>query len=222
MQPYFTDAFVNFFEELEVNNHKEWFDAHRLTYEKEVKKPFAILVKDLIEDIRQDEPYMTAEAKDCIFRINRDIRFSKDKTPYKTQVSAHISPLGRKDMGNPGLYLELTAKGVGIYGGVYMPEKEHLTDIRWHIVHHPENFKKAYTNANFVKVFGSIQGEKNKKLEAAFAEAAAQEPLIFNKQFYYHAQLPVSLITSSNLKAEILAAHNAALPVREFLREAIL
>lgn len=222
MSSYFTSEFIAFFKELEANNYKEWFDANKIRYDHVAKKPFAKLVDELIEELRKTEPEIAVEAKDCIFRINRDVRFSKDKTPYKTQVSAHISPMGRKDMLNPGLYLEITAHGVGIYGGIYMPDREHLTDIRWHIVHNLDAFQKAITHPEFVKTFGAIQGEKNKKLDAAFAEAAAKEPLLYNKQYYYHAQLPPSLITSPKLKLEIIKAHHAALPVREFLREALL
>lgn len=222
MKTIFTPDFIAFFTELEANNQKEWFDANKKRFENSAKKPFAKLVQEIIEELRKDEPEFTIEAKDCIFRINRDVRFSKDKSPYKTQVSAHISPKGRKDMQYPGLYLELSARGVGIYGGVYMPEKESLADIRWHIAHHLPEFKAAYTNAGFAKAFGSIQGEKNKKLDAALVPFAEKEPLIYNKQFYYHTQMPVSLVTSPSLKDEILAIHRAAMPVREFLREALI
>ena len=217
---YFTSDFIAFFKALGANNNKEWFDANRTRYTQAVKKPFEIFIGDVIAAMRQDEPELLAEPKDCIFRINRDIRFSADKTLYKVQVSALITPRGRKQMEYPGLYLELTPEHVGIYGGLYMPNKEMLHDVRETIAENPEAFKKAYTNSQFVKHFGEIKGEKNKRIDKHLAAVAAVEPLLYNKQFYYHASLPPTLLTEPQLLTTVLAYHKAAAPVSEFLRVA--
>src|SRR5690606_15875784 len=94
---FFSPAFLQFFRELAGNNNKDWFDANRKTYENEVKKPFAIFVDHMIGEIRRYEPEVRINATDAIMRINNDIRFSKDKTLYKTHVAANISRFGKKD-----------------------------------------------------------------------------------------------------------------------------
>lgn len=217
---YFTPDFIQFFKELAANNHKDWFDENRKRYETEVKKPFATLVADLIKEIRQEEPDLLVEPKDCIFRINRDIRFSKDKTPYKTQVSAVISPGGRKNMRIPGLYLEINPERIAIYGGLYMPDTKLLKNVRLFIADNVDAFKKAYSNKGFTDRYSEIQGEKNKRIDKQFLAAAEREPLLYNKQFYYYAHLPLKLLTTERLVPTILEYYNASSPVREFLREA--
>ena len=96
---YFTKDFIDFFKELAANNKKEWFDFNRKRYEKSVKQPFAEFVQEMIDRIRADDPKVDISTKDAIFRINRDVRFSKDKTPYKTHMAAIVSARGKKDKG---------------------------------------------------------------------------------------------------------------------------
>ena len=85
---YLEKEYLNFFNELSENNNKLWFDENRKRYEKFVKKPFENLITDLIAELSNIDLKITMQAKDAMFRINRDIRFSNDKTPYKTQMSA--------------------------------------------------------------------------------------------------------------------------------------
>ena len=89
--PYFSDDFLHFFKELKSHNNKRWFDAHRQRYEEAVKKPFTIFIEDLIKTIQKQEPDIQLLAKQALLRINRDIRFSKDKTSYHTSARAIIS-----------------------------------------------------------------------------------------------------------------------------------
>jgi uncharacterized protein (TIGR02453 family) len=218
---YFTSAFTAYFEGLQANNTKEWFDAHKKQFEKDVKAPFQAFVGDLILALREVVPNLQVEAKDCIFRINRDIRFSADKTPYKTHMSALVSPGGRKAMASlTGVYVEITATQIGVYGGLYMPDKEQLADVRHHIAAHPADFKAAYTNRKFVAAYGTIRGEKNKRLDADLMSVALYEPLILNKQFYYQAVMPAATILHENLIETILQLYADAASVRQFLLEA--
>lgn len=218
---YFEPDFISFFTDLAANNHKEWFDANKKRYDQTVKTPFTVFVGDLILALRPEVPDLAVEPKDCIFRINRDIRFSADKTPYKTQMSALVSPGGRKAMSSlTGLYIELNPNQVGIYGGLYMPDKEQLLDVRQHIRYNLDAFKKAYIEPKFVKAYGSILGEKNKRLDADLTEAGQEEPLVYNKQFYYQATLPVETILQENLIPTVLRYYADAASVRNFLIEA--
>lgn len=116
---YFTPDYLEFFKELAANNHKEWFDVNRKRYQSVVRDPFKNFISELISVLSKSDPDLSIEAKDAIFRINRDIRFSKDKTPYKLNNSALITPGGRKNKNHPGIYLEFGPEKMAFYGGIY-------------------------------------------------------------------------------------------------------
>ena len=155
---YFTPDFLQFFKELAANNNKDWFNENKKRYEREVKKAFELFITDMISRLAKDDKAIQIQAKDAIFRIYRDIRFSKDKTPYKIQASAIITPGGRKDMLTPGLYIELTPEHARAYSGVYMPDKESLYRIRTYISTHGDELRKLLRDKDFVNRFGEIRG----------------------------------------------------------------
>lgn len=217
---WFNDAFLNFFIELSQNNNKQWFDLNRSIYEKEVKKPFVIFVQEMIQQMNRVDPSILIQPSDAIMRINNDIRFSADKTPYKLHVGANISARGKRDLAYPGLYFEFAADAVRLYGGSYMPEKEQLLSIRNRIANQPAAFHAAYSSPDFVQKFGELQGEKNKRLPAEFQSIFAIEPLIANKQFYYGAELPADTILRDDLTDVIMSYFHAGKPVNDFLRSA--
>ena len=218
---YFQQDFLDFFKELHENNHKQWFDENRKRYETFVKKPFKLFVEAMILEVQQFEPDLITSSKESIFRINRDIRFSKDKTPYKTHVSAAIAQGGKKsDL--PGYYLQLGAEEVLIGGGAYQIEKEHLYKIRQEIAYEPEAFQKIITNKTFKNSFGEIKGAANKILPAEFKEDAQKQPLIANKQFYFMTTLPSKVIVHDDLPPILSAYFRAAKPLNDFLRRAVL
>lgn len=218
---FFSTDFVTFLKELAANNHKDWFDANRKRYEKEVKEPFKAFVGVMINHLQQEDPKLLIEPKHCIFRINRDIRFSKDKTPYKTTISAAIARGGKKDMVYPGLYFELNPEKVGVYGGVYMPDKQQLEDIRYYIANNLEEWQKLLKDKEFTSKFETIRGEKNKRLPKDLQPVGEQEPTVYNKQFYYMAKLSPKLITDPKLDEKLMEYHHAALPIRTFLAKAV-
>lgn len=219
---YFTQAFIDFFQELSEHNQREWFHENKKRYERHVKQPFAAFVQALIDEIGQHEP-LYATPKECIFRINRDIRFSKDKTPYKVFCSANIANGGRKNP-NASFYIQFSYNQVMIGGGIYAPDKTQLYKIRQHIQYNLEAFEQLLEEASFKKLYGQIQGEKNKRVPKEFKEDAALQPYIANKQFYYLAEYQeeaTKLLLSENLLKEVLTHYEAALPMNTFLNEAI-
>ncbi len=216
---YFDPDFLEFFKELSDNNNKAWFDVNRKRYESVVKEPFIKFVEEIIYRIQKIENDVFIRPTDAIFRINKDIRFSKDKSPYKTQVSANISKFGKKDKSYPSMYFELSPNGVMIYGGVYMVEKDMLARIRYHIAENQDEFKKAYTGKDFVEKYGTIQGEKNKRIPENFIDVVEVEPLIANKQLYFGAALNSELILQPFLPDVLMEYYSAGREVNEFLRE---
>lgn len=219
---FFQKDFLDFFIELAPNNHKDWFDANRKRYENFVKDPFKDFVTHLIKKLAEKDPvFKDLDAKDCIFRINRDIRFSKDKQPYKLMVSAVIAPEGKKSKAVNGVYFELGPEHVRVYGGVYEIDKDDLLTVREGIAADPEKFKKAYQNPTFKKVFGEIRGEKNKIVPKELKEAAEKEPLILNKQWYFFTEFEPETVLSDKLDQIILDCYEAGRPVEAFFNELI-
>jgi uncharacterized protein (TIGR02453 family) len=218
---YFSKDFTDFFKSLEKNNTTEWFDQHRKEYETHVKKPFAAFVQEMINRISKHEPDVRIEPKDAISRINRDTRFGADKRPYNTHLSANISAYGKKSKEYPGFYFQLSHKGIEVYGGAYMVEKENLLRIREAIVRDGAAFKKQLNDKKFKEAYGELKGEKSKMLPAELKAPAAKEELIFNKQFYYTASLDAKLITSDKLADELMKYYEAGRGVNIFLQKAM-
>ncbi len=220
---YFTQDFISFFKELTKNNHREWFHEHKKDYENHVKKPFYQLVGDVISLLKEKhDPHLELEVKNAVFRINRDIRFSKDKSPYKTHVAAVISRGGRKDLMDPGIYLHLSNGVVNIGGGCYQPDKKTLHNIRTAILKNPKAVDKILKQKNFKKTYGELKGEKNKRLPKEFAPHQEAIPLLLNKQFYFmSAYDPKEVLFREDLPEFILEHYTVAKPWNQFLKNAM-
>ena len=216
---YFEPDFLQFFKDLAANNHKDWFDENRKRYELVVREPFKVFIQDVLKSIHEVDPEIELEPKDCIFRINRDIRFSKDKTPYKLHASAAISKNGRKDMDNAGIYIQLDPEYTHLYSGFYYPSKEKLYQIRTNIASKPKQFEALKNDSTFKAVYGEILGDKNKVLPKEFKEAAQQEPLIYNKAFYYVNRLEPETALKTNLLQTVMDHYKAAHSLNKFLSE---
>lgn len=217
---YFSEDYLEFLKDLAANNNRDWFHENKKRYEESVKEPFKVFIEEIINRMHAIDPEVKIVPQQAIFRINRDIRFSKDKTPYKTRNSAIIAKDGRKGMHNPGMYLELGPEHIRVYGGLYMPDKDMLYAIRKKIANEQDRFDKVINNPEFKKVFGEIQGEKNKRIPKEFKKAGEKQPLIYNKGFYYFTEIPPEYITRPDLPDLIMEKHLAAEPVRKFLHEA--
>lgn len=218
---WFTADLNQFFKDLAKNNNKEWFDANRKRYESSVKKPFEAFVAEVIARVAKHDKAVAIGPKEAIFRINRDIRFSKDKTPYKLNTSAIVSPAGRKDHASPGIYFELGPESVKFFGGAYEPDKEQLARIRTAIARDPKAFRKVLGGKAFTDRFDGIRGEVNKVLPAEFKEAVKKEPLIAHKQFYVGAELPAKLVTDPKLLDVLMEHYLAMRPLNAWLAAAM-
>jgi len=218
---YFTQDFIDFLKELDANNRKEWFHDNKKRYESSVKNPFLKFLQDLFAEIRKHDNQFKVEAKDCIARINRDIRFAKDKTPYNIHYTAFASRGGKKNKHIPGIFLRFGPEEVGIMGGCYMLSKEQLLSVRRQISSNIPKFRKLISATDFVAKFGEIVGEEHKRIPKEFQSAHVKEPLIAKKQFYYMAQRKPELILSKELLSEIMSYWHTARPVNEYFIRAI-
>jgi uncharacterized protein (TIGR02453 family) len=218
---YFTKEALNLLKKLKKNNNREWFNENKPQYIANVKGPFEVFIGDLIEAMSPYFESLPITPKDAIFRIYRDVRFSKDKTPYKTKVSAIISPGGRKDKIIPGIYLEISADDMRVYSGLYQLDSKQLFNVRSHISHNLDEFKSLVSSSKFVKTFTEIKGEKNKRIPKDFEDDAIAQPLLYNKQFYFFTSWPAETIYDKNLIKKITETYTIAQPVSEFLYEGL-
>ena len=219
--PYFEKDFFSFFNELERNNNKVWFDENRKRYEKSVKEPFARFIEEMIMRIQAHDPALKAESKDCILRINRDIRFSKNKMPYNTHVTSFISNGGRNDKTSPGFFLRFAPKEIGIMVGCFHPDKNQLQKIREAIAVDSKIFSNLISDKIFKEKFGELKGEENKRIPQEFVEAVENQPLIARKQFYATGMLDSKILIQDNLADILMEYYFAAAPLNLFLKKAM-
>lgn len=218
---YFSQDFIVFFRELSKNNNRDWFNENKQRYINSVREPFFHFIEELIHLIHDDDKSINIVPKEAIFRIYKDIRFSKDKTPYKTMTSAIISASGRKDLTTPGTYIEMDFKGIRFYGGIYFPDKTQLQNLREYIAQNLEQFQKLYSEKDFKSKFGKILGEQNKRIPKEFNEILQREPLIANKQFYFMTELESKKITSNTLMNTVMKLYEIGKPLNQFIKRGI-
>ena len=217
---YFTKEFLRFIRELNSNNNREWFNANKSRYEEHVKKPFEAFIQVMIDEMQKLDPNVLITPKDAIFRIYRDTRFSKDKTPYKTFVSAIVSPGGRKGRSAPGVYVQFSGEDARVYSGAYELDKNALQNVREAIASNLDEFNALIKDRKFKNKFGEIHGEKNKRLPKEFQEVEKQQPLIANKQFYFFAKFDPEIILDPKLPKIVIDHYKVARPLGNFLWEA--
>jgi uncharacterized protein (TIGR02453 family) len=218
---YFTKDTLAFLNELKDNNNREWFNENKPRYEEHVKVPYQNFIGDLIDALEPEFPSLAITPKDAIFRIYRDVRFGKDKSPYKTKVSAIITPGGRKDMTSVGLYNELSGDGFRIYSGLFRLDAQQLRNVRTHISYNMDDFASLIANKKFIEAFGEIRGEKNKRLSKEFVEDAEKQPLLFNKSFYYFNIMDAQVVLKEGLIDRVIKTFAIAKPLSEFLKEGL-
>ncbi len=220
--PFFTENFNKFFKELAKNNNRIWFNDHKEEFEKHVKAPFETFISSLIFKSQSIDKEIKIMPKEAIYRIYRDVRFSKNKTPYKTNVSAIISKYGRKNMIHPGIYVQLGVDGLMLASGIYSPDIKVRDKIRDHIAANLPEFQKILKNKALKENWGELQGEKNKIIPQEYKEIFKTEPLIANKAFYVMKRIEGSkIILSKDLDKLILKQFKSFIPLAEFFKKAL-
>jgi len=151
---------LKFLKDLKKNNNKPWFDANRKRYE-EAKTDFASFIQQVIDLYgKKDKSIASLKAKDCMFRINRDVRFSKDKSPYKTNFGASINKAGRKAMNTASYYFHLEPGQLFVGGGLYQPMPPELNKVRQEVDYCFDEFKKIISAKKFKTVYKDLDKSK--------------------------------------------------------------
>ena len=210
---------IHFLSELAVNNNKPWFDANRDAYQA-AKENYEMLVGAVLKGLSATEPaFAEQKAKDCVFRIFRDVRFGKDKTPYKPNFGAFFSKGGRKFPG-AGYYLHLEPGGKSFAGGgMWMPETPMLKAIRQEIDYNFDDFTKIITGTRFTKYFKAVDGEKVKTLPQGYSADNPAIEFLKLKSFTVSNNLKDTMLTSPKLADEIVDVFDAMRPFIDFLNK---
>lgn len=216
-------ATLQFLSDLKENNHREWFLANKPRYET-ANREFHQFVDALIGEIAQFDPaVMHYTAKDCVFRIYRDVRFSKDKSPYKTHFGAYITGAPKKTEihTHAGYYLHVEPGASMLAGGAYEPESKWLRAIRQEIAYCTQEFTDILNHPDFKQYFGAMEGDKLKTTPKDYPPDHPAIEWLKHKSF-----LATHNCTDAHVSAPDFLRHSAAVfralrPFNAFLSRAL-
>ena len=217
-------ATLNFLKSLKKNNSKEWFEKNRKSYES-AKEDFASLVTNVIAQFGKKEAGIASlTAKDCLFRINRDVRFSKNKAPYKTNMGASMKAGGKKS-NLAGYYLHIEPGGNSfVGGGCYMAEPDLVKKIRQEIDYSWTEFSKIIKNKKFVSQYGDLDKGEGMSLSREPKGYEKENPAIEYiklKSWIAFTSLTDEDLTSKDIEKKIIAAFETLQPMIHFLNRAL-
>lgn len=210
---------LEFLEELRLNNHKTWFEEHRKRYQ-EARSIFEDLIGDIIREFGTVEDLGSTAVKECLYRINRDIRFSKDKSPYNAHMAALIARGGRKSS-DRAYYFHVEPGGSMIAGGIYAPSPEELQRIRSSLADDPRKLTDILAGKEFTRYFGGMEGEKLKTAPKGYASDHPAIELLKHKQFLAAHSLTDEQVLSDDLVQHVINACKALKPFVGYFNEAI-
>ena len=212
---------LDFLTVLQQNNTKAWMDAHKALYH-QVRDTWLAATNFLIQGLGSLDPLVaTLEAKQCIFRINRDIRFSKDKSPYKTNMGAFLAPGGKKG-GYAGYYLHLAPQDKSfIAGGIYRPSADTLKQVRQEIDYNVDEFTRILHAPRFQQLFGALQGEKLKRVPQGYEANHPQAELLKMKSYLVMHPVKDSQVIQKDFLPQVLQVFQAIIPFNQFLNTAV-
>jgi uncharacterized protein (TIGR02453 family) len=209
-----------FLKDLSKNNSKEWFDLNRNRYQ-QIRKDFMDFVAVLIHDLSQmDNQIAYLEPKNVVFRINRDIRFSNDKSPYKTNMGAFICP-GGKNSGAAGYYLHIEPDNCFAAGGMHMPPSASLKLVRSAIFDNLDAFKSIIDKKSFKQVFSGIQGEKLKTAPQGYPKDHPDIDLVRYKSYTVFSAMDDKDISRPDLLKNLMNVYTEMKPLNDFLNRAV-
>lgn len=214
---------VKFLKDLSKNNNKPWFDAHRNQYE-EAKTDFAAFIQTVIDKHgKKDTGIAHLKAKDCMFRINRDVRFSKDKSPYKNNMGAYINQGGKKSLFG-GYYFHCQPGQSFVGGGLWMPMPSELKKVRQEIDYNFDAFKKTIGSKKFKAVYGDLSRDAEYVLMRVPKGYETDNPAadyLKLKSFVAMTPLKDAELSSKDLVKKVLTSFETLQPLLDFINQGI-
>ncbi len=216
----FSPELIRFFAELEKNNSKKWFNEHRDIYEQHVKQAMLNFVSAMGERFAEISPEIVADPRinGSVYRIYRDIRFSKNKLPYKTHTAAVFYHRYGKKHEFPGFYFQISHKGITWAAGHFKISTEQLERIRNFLGRNPQMWKAITEESQFVQRFGSVYGEKLQRPPKGFdASHPAIEALKLKQFLIRYEEPPESHLNDPGIVEQTLRIYQDAAPFVEML-----
>jgi uncharacterized protein (TIGR02453 family) len=216
--PQINKSTLTFLSELKLNNEREWFAKNRMTYD-EARNNFETFVQAVIGEITKFDPiYKGLEAKSCMFRINRDTRFSHDKSVYKTNFGAFMVRGGKKNGDRfPGYYLHVEPGSSFVAGGAYMPPAPWLSAIREKIDENGDELGRIINRKEFKKLFNGLDGDKLKVPPRGYPKDHPHIELLKMKSFLAYMSVSNRELTSEGCFDLVVSAFRAMKPLHDFL-----
>ena len=213
-------SILKFLRLLSENNNRDWFHENKTLYQK-AKEDFELVTLQMIAIVNEADPKIgPLEPKDCIFRIFRDTRFSKDKTPYKNNFGAYVNRGGRKSQ-FAGYYLHIQPDSSFVACGIHMPDPKVLNAVRQEIYHYPEEFKKILKSSSVKNTFGDIVGDKLKMAPKGFDQSFQDIDLIKMKSFNLIKYLNDNEILDEKFKFRFSEMIKVMVPFNQFFNQVI-
>jgi uncharacterized protein (TIGR02453 family) len=224
MPSHFTPETMKFLRGLKRNNDREWFEARRDVYERCLRAPMLALAEEINHAMVDFAPEHLRPANKAVMRIYRDIRFSKNKQPYKTHLSAWWARHGMEKTSGGGFYLQISPQEVMVAAGVYMPEREQLLAIRRWMSENHTAYRKQLKSVMTAKglAFTGVDAQPLTRMPKGFLADDPADELVRAKNWGVSATLPAEVALSPKLAAEIVKRMRVAAPIVDTLNGAIL
>jgi uncharacterized protein (TIGR02453 family) len=221
-QPYFREAGLKFLRSLRRNNRREWFEPRKPEFERELKQPMLALIETVNGAMEDFAPGHLRPPQKCMMRIYRDIRFSSDKRPYKSHVSAWWSREGLEKTSGGGYYLHISPDEVLIAAGVYMPEREQLRAIREYLLVHHAEIRRLLTDRKLRSTMDSLSSMPLTRAPKGFPKEHPAMDLLLCRQWGVEATLASRVALQKDFADEVIRRFRLATPLVDALNTPLL
>ncbi len=222
MAPRFSPKALAFLRALKRNNDREWFKARKEQYEVLLRAPMIAVIEQLAEDFLSFAPNQVANPKTSLYRIYRDTRFSDDKTPLKTHVSAVFPCRGLAKHQGAGMYFEITPRWVWAGGGMYAPDTSQLQAVREHVAANSRRLRAIVESPAFRRTVGKLEGEQLQRVPRGFPPDHPAAAYLKYRQFLAGKEFPASLACRPDFYPQIMKVFKTIAPLVGFLNEPLL
>ncbi len=222
MPTHFSPAGIRFLKQLETHNDRDWFNERKPAFEQEVQAPWLALLEEINEAFADFAPDYVKPARKAALRIYRDIRFSKNKQPYKTHMSAWWSTTTQVRTSGGGFYAHVSADELIVAAGVYMPQPDQLLAVRRYLQQHHAELRALLADKQRRKLLPDLDNHPLTRMPKGFAQDDPGAELLLCRQWALSARLPGELATTPKLLPEIVKRFRSAAPVVALLNTPLL
>jgi len=213
---------IGFLRDLAKNNNREWFAPRKEIHEEKVRQPVLALVEAVHREMARFAPDYVGDPAKCVYRIYRDTRFSKDKTPYKTHAGALMWRNGTSKNEGAAFYFGISPKSVEVAAGIYAPDPATLLLLRNHIAISHAAFRATFEKPRVKKLMGELHGESLSRAPKGFDPEHPAADLLRRKRLVLYTELDPKLATTPAVVKEIVTRFEALTPFVEYLNGPVL